>query len=254
MGEKVLDRVVGLRRRVDPEPGRRARRSWRADRGASAARGGGRPRAHPRHGVRREARGAAARAPAGRGRDARALLRSPGGSPARCRGSSTSSPRWRPSGPARRARPEPVALEGASTRSGCEAAQTRLTALRLALGGKLPGYEGRLGPALAVVFEGWDASGKGGALKRLVEPLDPRHVRVASVRGADGDREAPPLSLALLARAARARRDDRLRPLLVRPRAGGAGGGLRDAGGVGARVRDDRRASSARSASRAACW
>jgi AMP-polyphosphate phosphotransferase len=60
-----------------------------------------------------------------------------------------------------------------------EAAQKRLTALRLALGGKLPGYEGRLGPALAVVFEGWDASGKGGALKRLVEPLDPRHVRVA---------------------------------------------------------------------------
>ena len=58
-------------------------------------------------------------------------------------------------------------------------AQTRLTTLRLALGGKLPGYEGRLGPALAVVLEGWDASGKGGALKRLVEPLDPRHVRVA---------------------------------------------------------------------------
>jgi polyphosphate kinase 2 (PPK2 family) len=60
-----------------------------------------------------------------------------------------------------------------------EAAQRRLTALRLALGGKLPGYEGRLGPALAVVLEGWDASGKGGALKRLVEPLDPRHVHVA---------------------------------------------------------------------------
>jgi AMP-polyphosphate phosphotransferase len=61
-----------------------------------------------------------------------------------------------------------------------DAAQTRFSELRLALGGKLPGYEGRLGPALAVVFEGWDASGKGGALKRLVEPLDPRHVRVSS--------------------------------------------------------------------------
>jgi polyphosphate kinase 2 (PPK2 family) len=60
-----------------------------------------------------------------------------------------------------------------------DAAQRRLVALRLALGGKLPGYEGRLGPALAVVFEGWDASGKGGTLKRLVEKLDPRHVRVA---------------------------------------------------------------------------
>jgi polyphosphate kinase 2 (PPK2 family) len=60
-----------------------------------------------------------------------------------------------------------------------EPAQERLTTLRLALGGKLPGYEGSLGPALLIVFEGWDASGKGGALKRVVEPLDPRHVHVA---------------------------------------------------------------------------
>ena len=28
------------------------------------------------------------------------------------------------------------------------------------------------------MFEGWDASGKGGAIKRLVANLDPRHVRV----------------------------------------------------------------------------
>jgi polyphosphate kinase 2 (PPK2 family) len=32
---------------------------------------------------------------------------------------------------------------------------------------------------VCVVFEGWDASGKGGAIKRLVAQLDPRHVRVA---------------------------------------------------------------------------
>ncbi len=32
-----------------------------------------------------------------------------------------------------------------------------------------------------MLFEGWDASGKGGAIKRLVDPLDPRHVRVASI-------------------------------------------------------------------------
>ena len=31
---------------------------------------------------------------------------------------------------------------------------------------------------MLVLFEGWDASGKGGAIKRLVAPLDPRHVRV----------------------------------------------------------------------------
>jgi polyphosphate kinase 2 (PPK2 family) len=56
--------------------------------------------------------------------------------------------------------------------------QERLLALRLRAGGLIG--DGRLGPALSVVFEGWDASGKGGAIKRLVGRLDPRHVRVAS--------------------------------------------------------------------------
>jgi polyphosphate kinase 2 (PPK2 family) len=54
---------------------------------------------------------------------------------------------------------------------------SRLEALRLALGGKLPGYG--LGPPVLILFEGWDASGKGGAIRRLVWPLDLRHVRVA---------------------------------------------------------------------------
>src|SRR5690242_815919 len=58
------------------------------------------------------------------------------------------------------------------------AAQERLLQLRLVLGG-LIGKDPRIGPPVCVVFEGWDASGKGGAIKRLVAPLDPRHVRVA---------------------------------------------------------------------------
>jgi polyphosphate kinase 2 (PPK2 family) len=58
-----------------------------------------------------------------------------------------------------------------------EAAQQRLLRLRLLLGGQLG--EHKIGPPLCVLFEGWDASGKGGAIKRLVEPLDPRHVRVS---------------------------------------------------------------------------
>jgi polyphosphate kinase 2 (PPK2 family) len=52
----------------------------------------------------------------------------------------------------------------------------RLTQLRLTLGG-LIGDQG-IGPPLCVAFEGWDASGKGGAIKRLVSQMDPRHVRV----------------------------------------------------------------------------
>ncbi|HEX8345234.1 MAG TPA: UDP-galactose-lipid carrier transferase [Actinoplanes sp.] len=58
-----------------------------------------------------------------------------------------------------------------------EAAQQRLLRLRLLLGGQIG--EHRIGPPLCAVFEGWDASGKGGAIKRLVAPLDPRHVRVS---------------------------------------------------------------------------
>jgi polyphosphate kinase 2 (PPK2 family) len=55
-------------------------------------------------------------------------------------------------------------------------AQRRLLALRLQLGGLIAGAT--LGPPLCVLFEGWDASGKGGIIRRLVSPLDPRHVRV----------------------------------------------------------------------------
>ena len=58
------------------------------------------------------------------------------------------------------------------------AAQSRLLHLRLVLGAQI-GDPPQLGPPVCVVFEGWDASGKGGAIKRLVAPLDPRHVRVA---------------------------------------------------------------------------
>jgi AMP-polyphosphate phosphotransferase len=60
---------------------------------------------------------------------------------------------------------------------GLKEAGRRLAQLRLTLGGLIGPR--RLGPPLCVAFEGWDASGKGGAIKRLVAPLDPRHVRVA---------------------------------------------------------------------------
>ncbi len=58
-----------------------------------------------------------------------------------------------------------------------KAGQKRIAELRLGLAGKLDSPD--LGPPVCVLFEGWDASGKGGAIKRLVAPLDSRHVRVA---------------------------------------------------------------------------
>jgi polyphosphate kinase 2 (PPK2 family) len=65
------------------------------------------------------------------------------------------------------------------------AAQRRLLALRLQLGGLIGG--GQLGPPLCVLFEGWDASGKGGSIRRLVSPLDPRHVRVTQFGAPSAD-------------------------------------------------------------------
>ena len=53
-------------------------------------------------------------------------------------------------------------------------AQRRLLHLRLINGGQL--NNGELGPPVCIVFEGWDAAGKGGAIKRLVEPLDRKSV------------------------------------------------------------------------------
>ncbi|HEV7773568.1 MAG TPA: UDP-galactose-lipid carrier transferase [Conexibacter sp.] len=59
------------------------------------------------------------------------------------------------------------------------AAQRRMLTLRLQLAGLIGSEDRPFGPPLLVLFEGWDASGKGGAIRRLVAPLDPRHVRVA---------------------------------------------------------------------------
>jgi AMP-polyphosphate phosphotransferase len=70
-----------------------------------------------------------------------------------------------------------VRLSKAEGKAQLAAAQERLVGLRLLLGGQVGPQT--IGPPLCVLFEGWDASGKGGAIKRLVDHLDPRHVRVA---------------------------------------------------------------------------
>jgi len=70
-----------------------------------------------------------------------------------------------------------VRLSKKDAKAQLKAAQERLVHLRLLLGGQIG--PGELGPPLLVLFEGWDASGKGGAIQRLVEELDSRHVRVA---------------------------------------------------------------------------
>ena len=66
-----------------------------------------------------------------------------------------------------------------------KAAQKRLTQLRLTLGGQIG--EREIGPAVCIIFEGWDAGGKGGAIKRLVAELDSRHVRVVQFEAPTAD-------------------------------------------------------------------
>ncbi len=56
------------------------------------------------------------------------------------------------------------------------AAQKRLKKLRLRLAGLYGDSE--LGPGVLVVVEGSDAGGKGGAIKRMVEPLDVKHYSI----------------------------------------------------------------------------
>lgn len=60
-----------------------------------------------------------------------------------------------------------------------EAAQHRLAHLRLFTAGVLPDSE--VGPGIIVVFEGFDAAGKGGAIRRLANALDPRHIDVVPI-------------------------------------------------------------------------
>jgi len=58
------------------------------------------------------------------------------------------------------------------------AAQEEFLRLRLRIGGQT--NDGKIGPGLLVVVEGTDAGGKGGAVRRMVERLDPRHFDVYS--------------------------------------------------------------------------
>ena len=58
-------------------------------------------------------------------------------------------------------------------------AQRRLEHLRLTTAGLLDSPA--RGPGLLVLFEGFDAAGKGGAIRRLTQGLDPRHVRVVPI-------------------------------------------------------------------------
>ncbi len=72
------------------------------------------------------------------------------------------------------------------------------------------------GDAAVCVFEGWDAAGKGGTIRRMAGGDGPARLQGLADRRADARGPAPPLSLALLAAASGQGRNLRLRPLVVR--------------------------------------
>ena len=72
-----------------------------------------------------------------------------------------------------------LTMDKATSMERVAAAQHRLTQLRLFSAGLL--QPGIVAPGLLVLFEGFDAAGKGGAIRRLTASIDPRHVRVVPI-------------------------------------------------------------------------
>ncbi|MDF5981140.1 hypothetical protein P4056_04920 [Pseudomonas aeruginosa] len=90
--------------------------------------------------------------------------------------------------------------------------------------------------SLVAVFEGNDAAGKGGAIRRVTDALDPRQYHIVPIAAPTEEERAQPSSLALLAAHSGASPVHHLRPFLVRPRAGGAHRGLLRTGRLATRL------------------
>jgi Polyphosphate kinase 2 (PPK2) len=97
---------------------------------------------------------------------------------------------------------------------------------------KLQGWVKETGQRIVVVFEGRDAAGKGGTIKRFTEHLDPRGARVVALdKPSERERTQWYFQRYLQAPAGRWR-DRAVRPVLVQPRRRRAGHGLRHRRGV----------------------
>ena len=88
--------------------------------------------------------------------------------------------------------------------------------------------------ALVVVFEGHDAAGKGGAIRRVAMALDPRLYRVYPIAAPTDEEKARPYLWRFWRHVPPHGPHRDLRPLLVRPGPGRAGRGIRERGRSGA--------------------
>ena len=81
-----------------------------------------------------------------------------------------------------------------------------------------------------VVFEGWDAAGKGGVIKRVTEKLDPRGYVVYPISAPQGEDKTRHYLYRFWRRLPERGQIGDLRPILVWPGAGGARGRIRHRG------------------------
>ena len=88
------------------------------------------------------------------------------------------------------------------------------------------------GARVAVVFEGRDAAGKGGSIRRIMEYLNPRSCRVAALPKPTEREQTAVVLPALHLAPPRGRRDRAVRPQLVQPRRRRDGDGLLHARGA----------------------
>ena len=88
------------------------------------------------------------------------------------------------------------------------------------------------GARVVVIFEGRDAAGKGGTIKRITEHVNPRIVRARRAAQADRARATQWYFQRYVEQLPAARRGDPVRPQLVQPRRRREGARLLHAGGA----------------------
>ncbi len=91
---------------------------------------------------------------------------------------------------------------------------------------KLQAWAKETGQRVVILFEGRDAAGKGGTIKRFMEHLNPRGARVVALEKPSEHRARPVVLPALHPAPAHRGRDRAVRPLLVQPRRRRARDGL----------------------------
>ena len=92
---------------------------------------------------------------------------------------------------------------------------------------------------VVIAFEGWDAAGKGGIIKRITERIDPRGYVVFPISAPNGEDKTRHYLYRFWRRLPETRPDRHLRPLLVWPRFSGARRRIREGGGMETRLQGD---------------